>query len=162
MNNKAFSLIELLVVVAIIAILAAIAFPQYNKFRANAFYGKMETNLKTARLWAENVFHDYDKYPAGICDASNLKSGTLKCSYDATNDTIIVDSNGDLKVDAPFKVTFERSSCQDGSPGVKITIECPSGLCSGLEPAEGQNAKLWVDSCENPEKVHALTSLFNN
>lgn len=158
-QNKAFSLIELLVVMAIIAILAAIAIPQYNKYRANAFYAKMETNLKNSRLWAEQIYSDYGKYPQGICDASTeTGSGSIKCSYDETNDIIKKDSNGDLKIDIPLKVTFERqTSCN----GIKVTIECPAGNCSGLEPSAGTNAKLWIDSCENPETIHAVTSLFN-
>ena len=157
-RKKAFSLIELLVVMVIIAILAVIAIPQYNKYKANAFYSKMETNLKNARVWAEQIKADYDKYPQGTCDTSSYTgSGAIKCSYDSNNDTIIIDQNGDLKIDIPLKAIFERqTSCN----GIKITIECPAGRCLGLEPSPGTNASIWINTCENPEVIHTNTSLF--
>jgi len=158
MKNRGFSLIELLVVMAIVAILAAVAVVQYNKYKANAFFGKMEKNLNISKLWAENVKADYGQYPQGTCDASTKSgSGTLKCSYDSTNDTIVEDANGDLKVDIPLKVTFERQTSCDG---VKITVECPAGRCLGLEPSPGSNAKVWVNTCENPVVLHTETSLY--
>ena len=161
MNSKAFSLIELLVVMAIITILAAIAIPEYNKYKVNSFFSKMKTNLKLGEGWAEAIYADYNRYPNGICDASNVSgSGVLKCSYDSQNDTIITDSNGDLKVDAPLKLTFERKTCSNGTDGVEITVECPAGKCLGLGPSEGQNASIWIDTCENPQTLHTNTSLF--
>ena len=172
-KNKAFSLIELLVVMAIIAILAAIAIPQYNKYRANAFYAKMETNLKNSRLWAEQIYSDYGKYPQGICNASIIAgSGSIKCAYNPQRtgqDDEICDPgdadcqnvNWDLIIDTPLMATFNPKICDNGSEGVEITIECPVGRCSGLEPNTGTNAKVWINSCENPETIHAVTSLFN-
>ncbi len=157
MREKAFSLIELLVVMAIIAILAVIAIPQYNKFRANAFWGKMETNLKNAKAWAQQIKADYDKYPSGTCDASSV-SGTLKCDItSATNLTITTKNDGTLKVDSPLSVCFKpQSSCD----GILIVVKCPNGKCSGLE--KGSNgAALWINTCENPEKLHCSASLFN-
>ncbi len=45
LNNKGFSLVELMVVVAIIGILAAVAVPSINKYMAKARQSEAKTNL---------------------------------------------------------------------------------------------------------------------
>ena len=48
-NKKGFSLIELMVVVAIMGILASIGIPQYIAYRDSTAWGRLDTELKSVR-----------------------------------------------------------------------------------------------------------------
>lgn len=62
-GQSGFTLVELLVVVAIIGILAAIAIPQFQSYRAKAYNGTAITDLRNLRNQLEGVHYDQGKYP---------------------------------------------------------------------------------------------------
>lgn len=62
-NRSAFTLIELLIVVAIIAILAAIAVPNFLEAQVRSKVSRMKADLRTLTTAVESYMVDHNKYP---------------------------------------------------------------------------------------------------
>jgi len=62
-NQKGFTLIELMIVIAIIGILAAIAIPQFASYRAKSFNTASVSDLRNVRTDLESWFAENEEYP---------------------------------------------------------------------------------------------------
>jgi len=63
-KNEGFTLIELMIVIAIIGILAAIAIPQFSAYRARSFNAAAESDLRNAATAQEAYYVDSQTYVA--------------------------------------------------------------------------------------------------
>src|SRR3954466_7638467 len=75
-RNRAFTLIELLIVIAIIGLLAAILFPVFTRARENARRSSCQSNLKQILLGIHQYTQDYDElYPPRLSIIEGKKVG---------------------------------------------------------------------------------------
>jgi type IV pilus assembly protein PilA len=93
-NEKGFTLIELMIVIAIIGILAAIAIPQFSAYRKRAFNASAESDVRNLATAMEAYYVDFSKYAAGSANLSGYgyigSSGVTvqSCAGDATSYTL--------------------------------------------------------------------------
>ena len=63
LNKKGFTLIELMIVIAIIGILAAIAIPQFAAYRRKSYNAAAISDLRTAKTTLEAYYAEIQNYP---------------------------------------------------------------------------------------------------
>ncbi len=70
-SNKGFTLIELMIVIAIIGILAAIAVPQFSAYRTKGYNTSARADVKNAFTSAQSFFSDSPTASVDLATLSN-------------------------------------------------------------------------------------------
>ena len=78
-KNQGFTLIEMMIVVAIVGILAAVAIPQYNTYVLKGKLAEPRANLSEMRVHMERYFQDNRRYngAAGVCGVASARLAAI-------------------------------------------------------------------------------------
>lgn len=122
-----FTLIELMIVVAVVGILSAIAYPSYTEYVRRGHRTEARTGLLQAQLWLERAATATGNYPAAADFPDALKtlpSGRYDVSYVPNGDPI-----------STYGLTATPKGAQSGDKCGDYTLSN-----TGLRGAKGKTA----------------------
>ncbi len=115
-QERGFTLMELLVVVGIIGLLAAIAIPQFGTYRERGFRARVQSDARNAATAQEAFFAEANTYSSDCATLPGFTRSdgvTMTCTGDATAFTVVTTHPG-----APrFQCTYS-SSPTPGDPNL--------------------------------------------
>jgi prepilin-type N-terminal cleavage/methylation domain-containing protein len=113
-NEQGFTLLELIVVVAVLGILMAIAIQQFSLYRSRATDAAMRSDLKNAALAMESYYGEFLDYPVSV-NALRL------VGYRNTNGVTLT-----INVSSPSSFTLNAATPNGTQPS--FTFDSSTGL----------------------------------
>jgi len=137
-TQRGFTLIEIMVTVAIVAILAAIALPNYSAYVQRGKIGEAIANLSSMHVNMEQYFLDNPNhsYVGGPCTTPPTGTYfTYSCVPTATTYTITATGVASQGMSG-FSYTIDESNNRQttGYPGTTVSTSSP-GLCWYTKPS---------------------------
>ena len=124
-KEKGFTLIELMIVVAIIGILAAIAIPNFLRFQAKSRQGECKSNLGGIFTAMESFAGQYDTYTTDVAAVGWAPTGTPRYIYGFGVDNIDPTGGLILTTNAPGGVPVVQLGRNTTLAGDPVHCGCP-------------------------------------
>lgn len=127
-SARGFTLIELMITVAVIAVLAAIALPSYTDYVVRSKFTEATSHLADLRVKMEQRFQDARTYVGGPCaptgpGGAQIKYFTFTCSVAPTATAFTLQAAGNAGSDLEgiaFTVTESNQRATAVTPATKM------------------------------------------
>ena len=133
--QKGFTLIELMIVVAIIGILAAVAIPQYQDYTVKAKLSKSATYASPIKTALAVFNQENGSFPSASNSWASLGMGTPSVTTEVSSVTVAA-STGAISI----ILTAVKATTIDGSTVI-------------MTPSAGNTAIVWANACTSTEPV---------
>lgn len=134
-QQTGFTLIELMIVIAVIGVLASIAIPSYSDYIKRGKAAEATSNLATLRVKMEQYYQDNRTYVDGLCaPTSGAQYFTYSCSVTPTASVYTLKATGiEAKGMANFEFTLDQDNAKtskfDGTVGDTCWLTKKGGTC---------------------------------
>jgi len=139
-KQQGFTLIELMIVVAIIGILAAIALPAYQDYTARARVSEGISLASGARTAVTEYFSSENVWPATNESAGLPVAASI--SGDSVNNVAVIVSGGTAIITVTYQTLENAAGNASGAialtasdNGGSVSWECTSTMANGIVPA---------------------------
>ncbi len=127
-KSQGFTLIELMIVVAVIGILAAIAIPNFLNLKDKAIWGTARANLEAVRtsLAAYSADSNQNRFPVGTLDFADFRAAVPKANLPASEPLAKL-RTGTFSYTSADGSTFSVSASVDNR-AYDLMVASPSGI----------------------------------
>lgn len=167
-RREGFSLVELMVVVAIIAILAAIAVPQYKKYQLKAKTSEARMNIGAIRTAEEAYAAEEEKYVGCAADPTNIPGPTAQSfSYSGGFKTIGFKPSGNVYYSyavygAENGTSFSTSTNATATEYINIVVVAEGDLDGNGAYGSGNSISVTINGNTNGTDITSVTVTPNH
>lgn len=132
MNQKGFSLVELLVAVTIIGILAAVAIPNYSNYIVESKLKEAHAALMDTRTAMEQVYQDNRAYDCSSVNLLQTPNFTIACAPAGATQTYTLTATGKANTDvSTFSFDINEQNSKNSHKGGNTNNGCWSTRANG-------------------------------
>jgi len=113
-DERGFTLIELMIVIAIIGILAAIAIPQFSAYRKRSYNSSAQSDVRNIATAQEAYYVDNSTYTGTEASVTGATYGYMQSG----NVTFTVDGNSDNYTISAYHTSGDKTYSLSGPGGV--------------------------------------------